>query len=189
MIAGIVFHLAYRYDPICRALECFRQSSSYVTTAQGREVSYKFPALTDDLLRDLLPPSTGLPTGVQLWDEPAGVHRVQVVATIANTGRFGVTIDSVGLPSGLLNVHSLRTSFYKAGSVGANAGALLHPFSLPAHSSRLVVIDYVQNCVPSTGGGAVSGVDALSVRYSFLGFEHMTSAIIGGYAFSGPKRC
>jgi hypothetical protein len=184
MIAGIVFHLAYRYDPICRASVCFRQSSSYVT-AQGREVSYKVTALTGDLLS----PPTGLLTAVQLWDEPAGVHRVQVVATIANTGRYGVTIDSVGLPSGLPNVHSLRASFYKAGSDGANAGALLHPFSLPAHSSRLVVIDYVQNCVPSTGGRAVSGVDALLVRYSFLGFEHTTSAIIGGYALSGPKRC
>lgn len=117
--AAIGLYLAKRYDQICRASACFQQSSSYLTTARGRKTSYALKAIPGGRLS----PPVGSVAGTQVWREPKGAHRVQVVATVANTGSFGVTVDSVELPAGIPGVRALHAAFYKAGAHGRTPDA------------------------------------------------------------------
>lgn len=185
IVLGIYW--AYSYSPLVQNFNNFSSGEygSYVGSADGVEAHY---TITDA--------GQSSPMGTQTWVEPTGKFFVQTETEITNSGSHAVRIDHVGQPNFGSKIGDYRVSFYRNVNFPHEAGAAFHPFVLSAHSQRMVVVSYSQQCATSapaetlTSDGAIfSGPSSLPVTYSFLGFAHTVDVPVAPTAFQAPRSC
>jgi len=128
-----------------------------------------------------------------IWTEPGGSFRVEVIVTINNDQRFGVTIDKVlapANPSGNSDVHAYFDSKGKDGGVyGYKGGPSFKPTTLASKGSLELVVHWTQQCVPASASSAASTYTKLPVEYTFMGFRHTVSVPIEALTIAPRPTC
>lgn len=171
----------YAYNPLAQSWKTSSgEYSSRVINANGIEAHYNTQS----------PTQPGLPVSTQIWSEPAGRFSVEVETEIINTGAFAVRIDKISLPNLGYKMSGLRVSFFRNTKSGSVAGAVFHPFTLAAHTKKMVVVDYSQQCAPSaTAGTFIPGPSGLPVTYSFFDFAHTIYVPVMPFEFQTRQSC
>jgi hypothetical protein len=117
-----------------------------------------------------------------IWTEPAGSFLVEVVVSLNNNQRFGVTIDKVlapANPSGTSNVHVFfDSSGLDVGNYGYKGGPTFKPTALASKGSLTLALHWNQQCVPASAQSAATTYTSLPVEYTFLGFRHTVNVPI-----------
>ncbi len=176
---------AYSYDPLVHSLQFANgEFGSYVGTLAGVEARYSFASLGTS------------PMDEQIWTEPAGVFVVQIETEITNRGFAAVLVEGVGQPRVSYPTSDYRVSFYRNALFPHENGQAFHPFTLPGHSQRMVVVTFHQWCATHAPSEEVSASatifpspSSLPVTYSFWGFHHTVDVPLAPFAFKAPSRC
>lgn len=173
---------AYRYQPLLQTRQ--GEFGSYVVAWNSSKVDHT-------TINAISQTSSAVPGPVieVIWTEPTGAYNVEVVATINNSGSHAVTIEGLGAPAPGVPKSHLTAFFHKPGSYGSEGGAPFHPFTLTAHSSKTVVVDYTQICSPSSAGASYLSHTQMPVTYSFLGFRHTVGVPINPYVIKRRPSC
>jgi hypothetical protein len=138
------------------------------------------------------------PTGTttdqkNIWTEPSGSFRVEVVFSINNDQRFPVTIDTVAppaIPSGTSNVHVYFDSKAKdEGAYGLKGGPAFKPTTLASGGQLQLAIHWNQQCVPTSADPGTQTYDSLPVRFSFLSFHHVVNIPIQDVLIAPRATC
>jgi hypothetical protein len=136
---------------------------------------------------------TGASPGKVVWTEPSGTFRVEVVFSINNDQRFGVTIDKVlapANPSGTSNVHVYFDSKpNEEGAYGLKGGPAFTPTSLASKGQLELAIHWDQQCVPTSASSHATNYQSLPVVYSFLGFHHTVDVPIQTVTITPRTTC
>jgi hypothetical protein len=187
--------LVQSYNPLGQSFWTVKgEFSSYVASATGTEARSSSTAVP------------GLPGSEQIWKEPSGRFSVQVETEIDNIGAHAVRIDGIGEPDFGYRVIDYRISFFHYRTLGSEAGSSFQPFTLAAHTERMVVVRYSQSCDMSTdveasmSSGTMSGtstgsttmipgMSSLPVTYSFFGFAHTDDIPVMPFALQTPQVC
>jgi hypothetical protein len=184
---ALAAYKAYSYSPL---VQSFNNASSgeygsYVASSDGVEAHY---TSNDSGLNS--------PMATLTWNEPTGLFFVQTETEITNSGSFAVRITHVGQPRFGPKISAFRVTFYRNAGFPHEAGAPFRPFVLAAHSQRMIVITYSQECATNapneliTSKGAIFwGPSGLSVTFSFLGFAHEVDVPVQPTEFQAPLSC
>jgi hypothetical protein len=128
-----------------------------------------------------------------VWTEPSGSFRVEVIVSINNDQRFGVTIDKVlapANPSGTSNVHVyLESKAPATGSYGFKGGPTFTPTTLASEGQLQLVVHWDQECVPTSAASGATTYTALPVEYTFKGFHHTVSVPIDTLTITPRSTC
>jgi hypothetical protein len=128
-----------------------------------------------------------------IWTEPSGSFRVEVVFSLTNDQRFPITIDKVSPPaiaSGTSQVHVYFDSKPKdEGAYGMKGGPAFTPTTLGSGSQLELVIHWNQQCVPTSADSGTSTYTGLFVEYSFLGIHHTVSVPIQDLIIAPRATC
>ena len=116
------------------------------------------------------------------WIEPSGSFRVDVLISLDNLQRFGVTIDKVMAPpnpSGTSNVHVYFDSKGNGeGVYGYKGGPAFKPTTLASKGELELAVHWTQQCVPASAQSAATTYKSLPVEYTFMGFRHTVTVPI-----------
>jgi hypothetical protein len=167
-------------------------ASHYQPLAQTFNGSYGSEILTSKgslaTNRDL-----GGPTDKVDWTEPSGVFRVEVIVTLNNDQRFGVTIDKVLAPpnpSGTSDVHAYLDSKGRSlTSYGYKGGPAFKPTTLGSGSQLELVLHWDQQCVPASASSAPTTYTTLPVEFTFMGFRHTVAVPINTLTITPRPSC
>ena len=127
------------------------------------------------------------------WTEPSGSFRVEVIVTLNNDQRFGVTIDKVlapANPSGTSNVHAYFDSKGNGlGVYGYKGGPAFKPTALASKSQLQFVVHWNQQCVPVSAQSEATTYTSLPVEYTFMGFHHTVDVPIQKLTITPRTAC
>jgi len=128
-----------------------------------------------------------------VWIEPSGTFRVDVIVSLNNVQRFGVTIDKVTAPpnpSGTADVRVFFDSKPKlVGAYGYKGGAAFKPTTLASEGSLQLVVHWNQECVPTSAASGATTYTTLPVEYTFLGFHHTVNVPIDALTIAPRSTC
>jgi hypothetical protein len=132
-------------------------------------------------------------TNAIVWTEPSGSFRVEVIVSINNDQRFGVTIDKVSAPanpSGTSNVHAYFDSKPNgSGTYGFKGGPAFTPTALASEGQLQLVVHWNQECVPTSAASGATTYTTLPVEYTFKGFHHTVSVPIDTLTITPRSTC
>ncbi len=182
VVLGTGLASAYRYQPLLQTRQ--GEFGSYVVAWNSSKVDHT-------TINAISQSSSAVPGPVidVIWTEPTGAYNVEVVATINNSGSHAVTIEGLEAPAPGVPKSHLTVFFHKPGSYGSEGGAPFHPFTLAAHSSKTLVVDYTQICSPSSAGASYLSYTQMPVTFSFLGFHHTVGVPIDPYEIKRRLSC
>jgi len=152
----------------------YEAASHYQPLSQSLNGSYGAQVLTSN---GSLANSPG-----SAWTEPSGSFRVEVIVSLNNVQRFGVTINKVlapANPSGTSNVHVYFDS--KGNQLGVysyKGGPAFKPTSLASKGQLQLVVHWNQQCVPVSAQSEPTTYTTLPVEYTFMGFHHTVNVPI-----------
>ena len=173
---------AYRYQPLLQTYQ--GQFGEQVVAWNSSRVTHTFTQISDQVAAN-----TGGFIYEDIWTEPTGAYNVEVVVTIDNVDSRAVTIEGLGAPAPGVPKSHLTAFFYKSGSYGSEGGTPWHPFTLAAHHSTTVVVDYTQVCSPAGAGASYTSYTQMAVTYSFLGFRHTVGVPMDPYVIKRRRSC
>jgi hypothetical protein len=128
-----------------------------------------------------------------VWTEPSGSFRVEVIVSINNDQRFGVTIDKVMAPpnpSGTSNVQVyFDTKPGSTSSLGFKGGSAFQPTSLASEGQLQLVLHWNQECVPTSAASGATTYTELPVEYTFKGFHHTVMVPIDSLTITPRSTC
>jgi hypothetical protein len=163
----------------------YEEASHYQPLFQSLNGSYGSQVLTAD---GSLASSHGA-----AWVEPNGSFRVEVIVTLNNEQRFGVTIVKVLAPqnpSGTSDVHAYFDSKGNAGGIyGYKGGPAFEPTSLGSKGQLQLVVHWTQQCVPISADNSVTTYTFVPVEYTFLGFHHTVNVPIQPVTIAPRTTC
>jgi hypothetical protein len=128
-----------------------------------------------------------------IWTEPSGTFQVEVIVTLNNDQRFGVTIDKVLAPpnpSGNSNVRVLFDS--KGSAIGFyswKGGPPFRPTTLGSKGELQLVVRWNQQCVPASASHSATTYTTLPVEFTFLGFHHTVTVPINAITIKPQSTC
>jgi len=167
-------------------------ASHYQPLFQGLSGGYGAQVLTSD---GSLAASRVTGSGIRNldWIEPSGSFRVEVLVSLNNFQRFGVTIDKVmapANPSGTSNVHVYFDSKGKGeGVYGYKGGPAFTPTTLGSGGELELAVHWRQQCVPASAQSAATTYTSLPVEYSFMGFHHTVTVPINALTITPRSTC
>jgi hypothetical protein len=167
-------------------------ASHYQPLFQGLNGGYGAQVLTSD---GSLATNRVTGSGIRsvIWTEPPGSFRVEVLITLNNFQRFGVTIDKVmapANPSGTSDVHVYFDSKGKGeGVYGYKGGPAFRPTTLGSGAGLELAVHWRQQCVPASAQSAATNYTSLPVEYSFMGFRHTVSVPIDTLTIAPRSTC
>jgi hypothetical protein len=127
-----------------------------------------------------------------IWTEPTGTFRVEVIVTITDDQRFGVTIDKVLAPPNPAGNSNVRVFFDSkgrgAGTYGYKGGPAFRPTALASKGSIQLVVHWNQQCVPASAASTTT-YTTLPVEYSFVGFRHTVNVPIDDVSIRPRATC
>jgi len=127
------------------------------------------------------------------WTEPSGSFRVEVIVTLNNDQRFGVTINKVlapANPSGTSNVHVYFDSKGNGfGVYGYKGGPAFKPTPLASKGQLQLVVHWNQQCVPVSAQSEATSFTSLPVEYTFMGFHHTVNVPIQRLSITPRTTC
>ncbi len=128
-----------------------------------------------------------------VWTEPSGSFRVEVIVSLNNDQRFGVTINRVlapANPSGTSNVHVyFDTKSNSKVSYGYKGGPAFTATTLASKGQLQLVVHWVQQCVPQSAQSGPTTYTSLPVEYTFVGFHHTVNVPIQPRLTISPATC
>jgi len=128
-----------------------------------------------------------------IWTEPSGTFRVEVIVTINNDQRLGVTIDKVDAPANAAGNMNVRTFFDSKsthqGAYGYKGGPRFTPTTLASGGELQLVVHWEQQCVPASAVHTATTYTTLPVEYSFLGFRHTVNVPIDTVTITPRANC
>jgi hypothetical protein len=131
--------------------------------------------------------------GRVIWTEPSGTFRVEVLVTINNDQRFGVTIDKVTAPpnpSGNSNVQVFfDTKGNTIGAYGYKGGPTFHPTTLASKGELELAVHWDQQCVPASAASGATTYTSMPVEFSFMGFRHTVNVPIDAFTIRPQSTC
>jgi hypothetical protein len=164
-IGAALYVAASRYQPLFQGLS--GGYGSQVLTANGSLAASRV---------------TGAGESDSAWIEPSGAYRVEVLISLNNLQRFGVTIDKVMAPpnpSGNTDVHVYFDSKGNGeGVYGYKGGPAFKPTTLASKGELELAVHWTQQCVPASASSNATTYTSLPVEYSFMGFRHTVTVPI-----------
>lgn len=133
-----------------------------------------------------------MPLSETLYVQPRGLFTVEVLTTVKNNGPFAITFEKLGapvhppVPHGAKNV---REYVYTTRKDGSLVRAPLHSFTLAAHSSRVLSVEYQQSCTLGNPTLVPLVVSGLPATYSFLGLSHTVMVPVMPFAIAPRAVC
>jgi len=135
----------------------------------------------------------GGPHDKVVWTEPKGTFLVEVIVTLNNDQRFGVTIDKLVAPanaSGNTNVRAYFDSKPKhPGAYGYKGGPPFKVTTLASAGQLQFVVHWNQECVPASASKSPTTYTSLPVEYTFMGFRHTVSVPIDTLTITPRPNC
>jgi hypothetical protein len=132
-------------------------------------------------------------TGREIWTEPSGTFHVEVIVTINNDQRLGVTIDKVLAPANPSGTSNVRVFFDSKsdlqGFYSYKGGPSFHPIALASKGQLELVVHWDQECVPDSAESGATTYTTLPVEYSFMGFRHTVSVPIDALTIRPRATC
>jgi hypothetical protein len=169
VIGAALYEAASHYQPLAQSL-----NGGY-----GAQVLTSSGALADS-------PSAA-------WTEPSGSFRVEVIVTLNNDQRFGVTINNVlapANPSGTSNVHAYFDSKGNGqGVYGYKGGPAFKPTTLASKGQLQLVVHWSQQCVPVSAQSEATTYTSVPVEYTFIGFHHTVNVPIQRLTITPRTTC
>ena len=136
---------------------------------------------------------TSAANGDTVWTEPSGTFRVEVVVSLNNVQRFGVTIDKVLAPPNPSGTAHVRVFFDSTptlvGAYGYKGGPAFKPTTLPSKGSLQLAVHWTQACVPTSAASGSTTYTTLPVEYTFLGFHHTVDVPIDAVTIAPRSTC
>jgi hypothetical protein len=173
-IGAAVYVAASHYQPLSQTLN--GEYGSQLLTSNGA-LAINHPQGANDLN----------------WTEPSGSFRVEVIVTVNNDQRFGVTIDKVLAPpnpAGNTNVRAFFDSTTtKQGAYGFKGGPAFTPTTLASKGQLQVVLHWTQQCVPKSAASGATTYQSVPVEYTFEGFHHTVNVPIDTLTISPRTTC
>jgi hypothetical protein len=131
--------------------------------------------------------------GRVVWTEPSGTFHVEVIVTLNNDQRFGVTIDKVLAPANASGNSDVRSYFdSKPNTVGAYSYKGGPPFkatTLASEGQLQLVVHWDQQCVPASASNHSTTYTSLPVEYAFEGFRHTVNVPIDTLTITPRPNC
>ena len=128
-----------------------------------------------------------------IWTEPSGTFRVEVIVTINNDQRLGVTIDKVDAPANAAGNTNVRTFFdskpSRQGAYGYKGGPAFTPTNLASAGQLQLVVHWEQQCVPASAVHTATTYTTLPVEFSFMGFRHTVNVPIDTVTITPRANC
>jgi hypothetical protein len=117
-----------------------------------------------------------------VWTEPIGTFRVEVLVSLNNFQRFGITIDKVTAPPNPSGTSNVQVFFDSKGNgvgvYGYKGGPAFKPSSLSSKGNLTLAVHWTQQCVPSSAQSSATTYTSVPVEYTFLGFRHTVTVPI-----------
>ena len=131
--------------------------------------------------------------GRVVWTEPSGTFHVQVIVTLNNVQRFGVTIDKVQAPANAAGNTDVRTYFDSkpnlVGGYGYKGGPLFKTTTLASEGQLQVVVHWDQQCVPASAAESATTYRTVPVTYTFMDFRHTVNVPIDALTIAPRPNC
>jgi hypothetical protein len=131
--------------------------------------------------------------GQVVWTEPSGTFRVEVIVSLNNDQRFGITIDKVLAPANPSGNSNVQVFFDSKGNdlgfYGYKGGPAFHPTTLASKGQLELVVHWNQQCVPASAASGATSYTKLPVEYTFMGFRHTVSVPIDTLTITPRTSC
>lgn len=128
-----------------------------------------------------------------VWTEPSGTFRVEVIVTLNNDQRFGVTIDKVLAPPNPSGTSNVQVFFDSKGSAtgfyGYKGGRAFRATTLGSKGQLQLVVHWNQQCVPTSAASGATTYTTLPVEYTFMGFHHTVTVPIDTLTITPRSTC
>jgi hypothetical protein len=128
-----------------------------------------------------------------VWTEPSGTFHVEVIVTLNNDQRFGVTVDKVLAPANASGNTNVRAFFDSkpnlVGAYGYKGGPAFKATTLASEGQLQLVVHWDQQCVPASAANNATTYTSLPVEYTFLGFHHTVSVPIDTLTITPRPNC
>lgn len=129
----------------------------------------------------------------EIWTEPSGTFHVEVIISINNDQRLGVTIDKVLAPPNPSGTSHVEVFFDSKGTTegfyGYKGGPAFHPTTLASKGQLELVVHWDQECVPNSAQSGATTYTTLPVEYSFMGFRHTVNVPIDALTIRPRATC
>jgi hypothetical protein len=128
-----------------------------------------------------------------VWTEPSGSYRVEVIVTLNNDQRFGITVNKVMAPENPSGNADVRVYFdSKPSSPGAysyKGGPAFTATTLASEGQLVLAVHWQQQCVPESAKGTSTTYTDLPVEYTFMGFHHTVTVPIHALTIKPRATC
>jgi hypothetical protein len=175
-IGAVLYVAASHYQPLSQSLN--GGYGSQVLTANGALAPNRIVGGAGDTV---------------VWNEPRGTFHVEVIVTLNNDQRFGVTIDKVLAPANAAGNMDVRAFFDSktgaAGAYGYKGGPAFKATSLASKGQLQLAVHWSQPCVPASAVKGATTYTTLPVTYTFMGFRHTVNVPIDTLTITPRPNC